>query len=283
MNRYEERQERRRGRLEERADRAEAASSAHFARGQDMAQMMNGQPVLIGHHSEKRHRRDIERMDSSFRRGCEEHENAEEFRRRADAVGHGGISSDDEDAITKLTAKLKKLEEQRDLMKRLNAAWRKAGKPSADDKEGWAKVEAQGFSSAFVMHRRQDMARDFMVRAPYTYNLTNLGGNIRRIKERIKQLEQEAEALDWPGIKGEGYEFEAYTTENRVLCYFDSKPPREVCRIMRSHGWRWNRTLGAWSRMLNAAGRRSAKILHAGYSAEPGEGPLPKAMKEGVA
>ena len=34
---------------------------------------------------------------------------------------------------------------------------------------------------------------------------------------------------------------------------------REVCKVMRRCGWRWNRRLTAWTRHLNNAGREAAR------------------------
>lgn len=42
-----------------------------------------GQPILVGHHSERRHRRDIERIDNNMRKSVEESEKAEYLKDRA--------------------------------------------------------------------------------------------------------------------------------------------------------------------------------------------------------
>lgn len=47
-----------------------------------------GQPILVGHHSERRHRRDIARMDSGIRKGVEETKKAEHYTWRAHSLGH---------------------------------------------------------------------------------------------------------------------------------------------------------------------------------------------------
>lgn len=45
-----------------------------------------GQPILVGHHSERRHRRAIERADNAMRRGIEESDKAKYFESRAAAA-----------------------------------------------------------------------------------------------------------------------------------------------------------------------------------------------------
>ena len=43
-----------------------------------------GQPILVGHHSEKRHRKTIERADNAMRKSVEEAEKAKEYASRAE-------------------------------------------------------------------------------------------------------------------------------------------------------------------------------------------------------
>ena len=72
MNNYEQRQEARRVRLEKAAERAQAESASRFQRMNEMQDSIPlGQPILVGHHSEKRHRRDLARIDANMRRGVE--------------------------------------------------------------------------------------------------------------------------------------------------------------------------------------------------------------------
>ncbi|MBS1983597.1 MAG: DUF3560 domain-containing protein [Bdellovibrionales bacterium] len=47
-----------------------------------------GQPILIGHHSEKRHRRDIGRMDTNMRKAVEESKKATYFENRVVSIEH---------------------------------------------------------------------------------------------------------------------------------------------------------------------------------------------------
>ncbi len=256
---YEGRQDRRRERLEARAVTKHAEAKSRWAESDRLAQAMNGQPVLIGHHSEKRHRRDIERMGNNLHKGCEAHNEAGELERRAASVGSGGISSDDPAAVGKLRAKLESLTGGRDRMKTINAAWRKHGKPRPDNAEAWTRIaQTLGFDVATV---QLDMARDFMHRAPYTYAITNIGSEIRRLEQRIKDLAR-AEAM--PGrevIEGDGWRIWEDRDENRLFISHDSKPSAEVCAALKRHGFRWNRYATAWTRLLNESAWGNAKYL----------------------
>jgi hypothetical protein len=105
------------------------------------------------------------------------------------------IYSDDVQAVEKLRAKLGKLKTQQDRMKAVNKGWRKAGKPKADNVEAWQGIaDGMGCTLEDLGPTRVDMARDFMDRAPYSYHITNNGGNMKRIKDRIVRLVRIREA-----------------------------------------------------------------------------------------
>jgi hypothetical protein len=71
-----EKAERYDGYSENAEDRATASSQAAHEIGRYIPM---GQPILVGHHSEKRHRRDLNRIDSNMRKSIEETKKAEYF------------------------------------------------------------------------------------------------------------------------------------------------------------------------------------------------------------
>lgn len=72
---YRERREARAEKLREWAAKRDAKSAAGFQAARTVADGIPlGQPILVGHHSEKRHRRDIARIDSGMRAGAEKTE-----------------------------------------------------------------------------------------------------------------------------------------------------------------------------------------------------------------
>jgi hypothetical protein len=106
------------------------------------------------------------------------------------------IYSDDPQAIQKLEDKLARLQTQQKRMVALNAAWRKAKKPAPDDVVGWGKIADTLGQDLWQLDRiRVNMARDCLDRAPYTYEISNNNGNMKRIKDRIVGL-MEAEAKE---------------------------------------------------------------------------------------
>ncbi|TMR99583.1 DUF3560 domain-containing protein [Nonomuraea basaltis] len=84
-----DRLEDRRDALETKADRhAGAADAAHNRAHQISERFAAGQPILVGHHSERGARADRKRMDQAMRKSIDENDQAQEVARRANAVGN---------------------------------------------------------------------------------------------------------------------------------------------------------------------------------------------------
>ena len=81
-----QRAEDRADRFADRADRAtERSNSRYEASHAVIASIPPGQPILVGHHSERGHRRALARSDAHMRASIDEGNKAEYFERRADA------------------------------------------------------------------------------------------------------------------------------------------------------------------------------------------------------
>ncbi|MFA0125560.1 DUF3560 domain-containing protein, partial [Vibrio sp. 10N.261.48.A2] len=75
---YQERQEAKRDRLEERAAKAEAVSNERFNTASTLGKMLPfGQPILVGHHSEAKHRKHAESINTNMRKSVEAQDKAE--------------------------------------------------------------------------------------------------------------------------------------------------------------------------------------------------------------
>lgn len=93
---FAERQEREKERAAERADRysgyaasAAGRAEAAYSRASAIAEMIPfGQPILVGHHSEARHRRDADRIDAGMRKSVEEDGKAQHWQNRAQTAAH---------------------------------------------------------------------------------------------------------------------------------------------------------------------------------------------------
>lgn len=124
MSTFRERRLERAERLREWATKRAARSSGQFKRAYDLVSGIPlGQPILVGHHSERRHRRVLERSDSAMRAGWEDSNKAADMNSTAaniEDAADRAIYMDDPDAIDRLTAKIAKLEGQREARKAAN-------------------------------------------------------------------------------------------------------------------------------------------------------------------
>jgi len=180
-----------------------------------------GQPILVGHHSERAHRRAIAKMDSQLRKGFEASGKADYYKEKANIVANSTIiSSDDPEAITKLRDKLDKLEDRRTKIKAFNIKARKEGTEQAP-----------------------------------SYMLQNLSGNIRTVKLRIQQQIKKSQSIDKEYFIND-VRVEENVNDNRIRIHFDGKPSQEMINKLKNNGFRWSPFNTAWQRQLNDTGRR---------------------------
>lgn len=256
-NVYELRQERRRERLLDAAERAKQSAEDHRQTADRMASVIPfGQPILIGHYSEGPDRRYRARIHGHMGKWIAETHRAEELEQKAASVGKGGVSSDDPDAMGKLQKQLAGLEALQERMKAANKIIRQ----SLTDEQKVEQLEALGLSRA---HAWQALKPDFCGRVGFPdYALQNNSSNMRRIRQRIEQLEQRGQqTADPQPITGEGFQITEGSADNRILITFPNKPPQVTREMLRRNGWKWSPTRTAWVRMATDAGRVSAQYM----------------------
>lgn len=246
MNPYEQKQEERRERLLASADKAEREAANRFKSADNvLSGIPLGQPILIGHHSERRHRAALERADNNMRKGVEAHKKAEHMRGRADGVGRAGVSSDDPDAIEKLREKLAELEKTLEQMKATNKALKKAFK-TGDDQP----LRDLGLSPAGIAALKVPDVCGGIGFQPY--EMSNRSANIRRIKKRIANLEATADDTTTEKTFGAVRVVDS-VEENRLQIFFPGKPDENTRCCLRGWGFRWSPTAGAWQRHRSSA------------------------------
>ena len=118
LNRYEQRLADTKARYVERAERAARDSESTYRKARQMGEAIPfGQPILVGHHSEKRDRNYRDRIHNTYGKAFALQDKAKHYEQKAASVGTGGISSDDPDAIEKLRAELANMEAAQERMK----------------------------------------------------------------------------------------------------------------------------------------------------------------------
>jgi len=210
-----------------------------------------GQPILVGHHSEKRHRSQLKRIDQHFAKAQEHHQKAEHYRRRVTALeSNRAIFSDDPDATEKLVDKIERLKNRQGIMKRANLLIRKA------DRDGLADL---GFSDETIANL---FKTDFAGRVGFpNYVLTNNSANIRRLEKRLAILQKaqsdETTEEKFPG----GIRLVDNVEDNRLQIFFPEIPSEALRRELKSNGFRWSPTLGAWQRHRSNHATYLAKLM----------------------
>jgi len=219
------------------ADKARAESARRHKSADDAFYQMNGQPILVGHHSEKRHRKQIDKAWNNIRRSAEASNLAEHHERAAATVTERletSIYTDDPDAPEALRARIAENEALRERMKQINKALR-AKKPTEPD-------------PPLTESERRDLdvqARFGNSRKPGypTYAIAGVGAKIatdRKRLEYIDRLAREQKATEDNGgmlIKHHGSDYSSIR--------FADKPARSILQDLRAAGFRWGN--GAWS------------------------------------
>lgn len=247
MNKYEERQAARKARYERLADKAAQASDQAYETGHKLGSALPlGQPILVGHHSEKRHRKLIDRLGNLATKSNDLSKKAEYYANKAASVGTGGISSDDPEAVNKLKEKLAYLEFLQNRMKEANRLIRK------NDIEGLKKL---------IPDFEKLLTPDCMGDIGYPrYALTNNGAEIRRIKKRIAVLEK-CEVRKTTETEYKNLTYREDVAENRIMFIFKTIPDKEIRDYLKSWGFKWSPTRGAWIRQFTVVGLAAAKII----------------------
>ena len=252
---YSTRREERLMYLEERA--ACKAQQAHelWERGNEMASAIPlGQPMMPDHYSYARDRRYRARIRRTFEHAHNETMAAKRARERAEAAARNRtIAAEDPLAVVKLEEKLAAAQRTQNMIKKANAAIRKAG---GDDEKAVELLMALGMNEESA---RELIEPDFAGRRGFpSYALRNNGANIRRMKKRLEALRERARQIaeyDEPETQRAddaypGLVIERDVADNRLRLFFDGKPPEDVRTILKRHGWRWSRTKRAWQRHL---------------------------------
>ena len=250
QNNYEERRAARIDRLKMKAAALRVEAARRDCRSHDIGRNIPfGQPILVGHHSERGHRNAIKKMHAASDKAMELRSAAEDAERSIKAAqSNYTISSDDPEAVMRLKEKVAKLEKYRDEIKAVNKLAKK------DDAEG---LKALGYGDDLI-HKFLNPQFSYQGKGIPAYELTNTGAEIRRCKQRIDELSRAA-TVEAVSAETDLYKLYEDAGENRVCFSFDGKPAENVRSVLKSHGFKWSPTRTAWVRMLNAQGRWAAR------------------------
>ncbi|HHJ3831208.1 TPA: YodL domain-containing protein [Enterococcus faecium] len=183
-----------------------------------------------------------EKQNAASDRNMEEFQYIQGLLDKIRSTGMGGISADDPQAVSKLEKKLEKLEASQELMKAVNAYYRKHG-----TLDGCPHLIERG-----IENLKADMASGWHYeKKPFqSWQLSNNNAEIRRLKGRIEELTRQKEAA-YVGWEFDGGTVEINRVANRLQIFFEGKPDAAVRDELKSNGFRWSPKAGAWQRQLN--------------------------------
>lgn len=165
--------------------------------------------------------------------------------------GKGIIKSNDERAVEKLEEKLEDMKALQEQMKAANRAIRLKDTEAGDDA-----LREMGYSEESIKELRKP---DFCGRIGYPdYALSNNNANIRRVEGRIKELK----AVKERGSTEQEYKTFSVVENTEIMRYqifFPGKPEPEIRDLLKSHGFKWAPSQGAWQRQITANGKYALK------------------------
>ena len=182
------------------------------------------------------------------------------------AIDNQPIWSDDAEAINKLDAKIQKLQKKQALMKAVNAVFRKA--KGAEVEEVIDLLMELGISEG----NATELTKPGLSGKPgfESFSLTNNSAEIRRLKGRLVELERRAAALEKreaetgsasKEIEKNGIILREDAALMRVMFFFPGKPDAKTRDLLKSNGFKWAPSNGAWQRLLNNNGIGAANHL----------------------
>lgn len=157
------------------------------------------------------------------------------------------IKSNDERAIEKLEEKLEDMKKLQEDMKAANKVLRLKDKEAGNDR-----LREMGYSEEAIEELRKP---DYLGRVGYpNFQLSNNNANVHRVEERLKRLK----AVKERGSSEQEYKTFKVVKNTEAMRYqiiFDGKPDAEIRTLLKSNGFKWAPSQGAWQRQITTNGK----------------------------
>lgn len=147
------------------------------------------------------------------------------------------IMSGDADAAERLREQITEAESKQELMKAVNAVYRKR-----------VKAKSAGKELDLTDHEQELLKHQWF----HDFELRNNNANIRRMKQRLAHVEH-LKSLPVKQVESDsGIRLEDCPADNRVRLFFPVKPDNEARGKLKSSGFRWAPSLGCWQAYRNS-------------------------------
>lgn len=159
MNTYEIKILERRERYATLAEKKQEESNQAYQKAKSMGDMIPfGQPILVGHHSERGHRKALDTINNNMRKSIELDGKVDYYKNKAEQYGTHGISSEDPEALQKLKEKLLDAQTEHSMLKQK----RKQGKAEAyelSNSNGRIRAIKQRIETMEKMQEREEVSK----------------------------------------------------------------------------------------------------------------------------
>jgi hypothetical protein len=225
---YKEMREAKQARYQELAEKNRELADEQFKEAIKMGEVIPfGQPILVGHHSEKGDRNYRKKIDNKMRKSFETNDKAKHYESKAKSMGHSrAISRDDPEAVTKLKAKI-------EVEKKTHAAAKSKRKDFRDRKVELIKE----------LGDREYHLKYYLLEA----HMTGATAEIKRCEGRISEI-QALEKI--PDIDETINGIRLYTEEARIRIDFGFKPEEETRTKLKRHNFKWSPYNQVWQNFI---------------------------------
>lgn len=218
---YQDKQNRKLERYQELAEKNEVKANDLWDRSHKLGDMIPfGQPILIGHHSEGRHRRHLDKIQNTTRKAIETGKKSEYYQDKVkNVLNPRGISADDPEAIIKLNSEIDELEKIRIHLKTTYEF--KAGvKDYEEGSEHYRKLELESVT--------------------------------RKIRDKKKRIDDLRAVKNIPDVDTTINNVRVFTDkeDNRLKISFPCKPNPEIISKLKHSGFHWSPFNKTWQRMI---------------------------------
>ncbi len=248
MNHYQQKRADKIERFKQLAENARQQSESSYKASNRISDFIPlGQPILIGHHSERRHRSDLDKVCRLMDKSIEESKKAAYYIGKIQAAQNNtSISSDDPQAIELLKDKISKLKAKQERMKYIN------------------KVHKEYIKNPASIQNYNDLSQkeiNFIITytPQYTwephpfppYAITNNGASIRAAEKRLIELENKSTQQTTETETPEGITIIENVEANRVQIFFPNKPSEQVRTTLKRAGFKWSPSNECWQNYLS--------------------------------
>ena len=200
-----------------------------------------------GNYPMKKHERQME----AYRSNQDNFKKAEYYLDRLKCnYSNNTVQSDDPEVLTALKNKLEKLEAIQQMMKEVNAYYRKNGTLQG------CKCVSTEFAKKFEQEKKSNNC--FYQQPFMPFKLTNNNAKIKNTRDRINSLAKMKEN----GTKSKDFGNYTFVENKEIMRFqfiFNGKPSEEIRSLLKYNGFRWAPSQNAWQRQLTANGKYAAK------------------------